>query len=220
MSPVKILDVSHWVRPDWQAWLAAGYSAVYMKVAEGRSWEDNYWKRHYAAADGFYKGPYLFFHGYRSGLEQASWFWSKAKVQPWDMRPVVDVEWYSGNRKADGTRAVSQAEFARQLKSCLTKVEQLFGVQPMIYTSKTMWTWLIGYDPYFAKYDLWTAHYTMAAEPWIPREWSKYTLWQFIDRPIDQNRWQGTEAEFMQWMGKVATPPAIQVLQPGVYEVL
>ena len=222
MTQAKILDVSHWVRPDWQAWLAAGYSGVYMKVAEGRSWEDNYWKQHYADAEGFYKGPYLFFHGYRSGLEQASWFFGKARVEQWDMKPVVDVEWYSGNRNADGSRRVSQREFASQLRACLTKVERDFGVRPMIYTSKTMWQFLIGYDPYFTKYDLWTAHYTMAAEPWIPIEWAVkgYQLWQFIDRPIDQNRFAGDKLAYLAWMGKeVVTLPGPQVLAPGIYEV-
>ena len=220
MSPVKILDASHWVRPDWQAWLAAGYSAVYLKVAEGWSWEDTYWKRHYAEAEGFYKGGYLFFHGYSGGARQAQWFYDKAKVSEWDMKPVVDVEWYSGNRKADGTRRVSKAEFATQLRACLLKTEELWGEKPMIYTSKTMWEFLVGYDAWFARYDLWTAHYTLYHTPWIPREWTDYTMWQFIDRPIDQNRWQGDEADFMAWMGKLVVPPAIQVLVPGDYRVV
>ena len=76
------------------------------------------------------------------------------------------------------------------------------------------------YDPWFAQYDLWTAHYTMYHTPWIPREWSDFTMWQFIDRPIDQNRWKGTKAEFLEWMGKVIAPPAITVLKPGDYRVL
>ena len=222
MIQAKILDASHWVRPDWAAWSAAGYSGVYLKIAEGTTWEDTYWDTHYDEAEGFFKGPYLYFHGYESGLAQAQWFFDVGKSVGWDMKPVVDVEWYSGNRKPDGSRRVTRTEYARQLKACLLKTEELWGVQPMIYTSKTMWEFLVGFDAWFTRYDLWTAHYTMAAEPWIPREWGVkgYQLWQYIDRPIDQNRFAGDMADYLKWMGKVATPPTIQVLKPGDYRVL
>ncbi len=223
---IKILDASHWVRPEWAAWLKAGFIAVYLKVAEGRSWEDVYWKQHHDEAEGFFKGAYLFFHGYRDGGEQAQWFYDKAKVREWDMKPVVDVEWLSGNsyiKDGKRVRRVSQAEYARQLKACLLKTEELWGEKPMIYTSRTMWRFLIGFDSWFAQYDLWTAHYTMALEPWIPAEWNSigYRMWQYIDRPVDQNRWKGSKADFLAWMGKAEeVPDGPTVLAPGVYEVL
>ncbi len=221
MSEVKILDASHWVRPVWGDWKSKGYVGVYLKVTEGAKWEDNYWQQHYGASTGFYRGPYHYFHGYRNGAEQATWFYDKASVKQWDMRPVVDVEKYSGNTNADGSRRVSKAVFAARLRSCLYETEKLWDVRPMIYTSRSMWRFLIGSTSWAAAYDLWTAHYTRYPVPLIPDDWKGkgYRMWQFIDRPIDQNRFAGDLAEYLAWMGKDA-PPGPRVLQPGDYRVL
>ena len=218
MSEVKILDVSHWVRPVWGEW--AEQVGVYMKLTEGASWEDNYWKRHYAESPStMYKGGYHYFHGSTNGAVQATHMWTTALTHDWDMRPVIDVEKH-GNIKSDGTRLISKAVFAARLRNCLITTEELWGIRPMIYTSRSMWHFLVGSVSWASAYDLWTAHYTSYPVPLIPDDWKGkgYRMWQFIDRPVDQNRFHGTHAEYLKWMGKDVPGP--QVLQPGDYRVL
>ncbi len=219
MSEVKILDVSHWVRPVWVEW-SDDHQGVYIKVTEGTEWEDNFWLQHYDASADFYHGPYHYFHGYRNGALQAQWFYENAKARGWDMPPVVDVEKYSGNTKADGSRRVLQAVFAARLRNFLFECEKLFGVRPMIYTSRSMWHFLVGSVSWASAYDLWAAHYTSYPVPLIPDDWKGkgYRMWQWIDRPIDQNRFHGDLAEYLKWMEKDVPGP--QVLQPGDYRVL
>lgn len=222
-AETKVLDASHWVRPVWGDWKEKGYVGTYLKVSEGDRWEDNFWKQHYDGAADYYKGPYHYFHGYRNGAIQAGWFWGKAGVREWDMRPVIDVEKYSGNVKADGSRTVSRTVFAARLRNCLFETEKLWGVRPMIYTSRHMWSFLVGSTSWASAYDLWTAHYTSYPVPLIPDDWKGkgYRMWQWIDRPIDQNRFHGDLAAFLKWMGEEppVTIPVYEVLQPGLYKV-
>ena len=136
---------------------------------------------------------------------------------------MIDVEKYSGNTNSDGTRRVSRAVYAARLRNCLLETEQLWGRRPMIYTSKSMWHFLVGSAGWASAYDLWTAHYTRYPVPLIPNDWAGkgYSMWQFIDRPVDQNRFHGDYAEYLKWMGKdVVEPPGPQILIPGEYRVL
>lgn len=213
---VLILDVSHWVRPIYTEW--PEQVGVYMKVTQGTQFADTEWKNHHreAVETGKFVGAYHYFKVQNNGVLQAEYMWNEIKGHKWDMRPVVDVERYYN-------QGYSKAVFAARLRACLLEVERLFGVRPMIYTSRSMWNELVGSVAWASAYDLWTAHYTTYPVPLIPNDWKGkgYRMWQFIDRPVDQNRFHGTHAEYLEWMGKdIPIPPGPTVLVPGDYRVL
>ena len=213
---VLILDSSHWNRPVWSDW--PEQEGVYLKVTQGTQFADSAWKNHHAGAtaEDMYVGPYHYFKVDTNGAVQANYFYEEAKSHPWDMRPVIDAEKYFQIN-------ASKTTWAARLRNCLVETEELWGVRPMIYTSRYQWQTLIGSVSWASAYDLWTAHYTRYPVPLIPDDWKGkgYRMWQFIDRPLDQNRFHGDHAEFLEWMGK-ELPPVVgpQVLQPGDYRVL
>ena len=206
------LDVSHWVNVRWLEWKNNGYVFAWIKTTEDTGWVDNRWEEHYAdaTAQDFYVAPYHYFRVRSNGALQAQHFFDTVKDHEWDMVPMVDVEKIN-NIKADGSRLVSQAVFAARLRNFLFECEALFGVKPIIYTSRSTWQFLIGSVAWASAYDLWTAHYTTYPVPLIPNDWSGkgWTVWQYIDRPLDQNRFNGSFEEFLEWMGvSIPTPPS------------
>jgi GH25 family lysozyme M1 (1,4-beta-N-acetylmuramidase) len=214
---VLLLDISHWVRPVWTEW--PEQVGVYMKVTQGTQFADVEWKNHYAEVveAGKYTGPFHYFKVQNNGALQAEYMWNEIKDYDWDMRPVVDVERYYN-------QGYSKAVFAARLRNCLLEIERLFGVRPMIYTSRSMWRELVGSTSWASAYDLWVAHYTSYPVPLIPDDWKGkgYRMWQFTSVPLDQNRFHGNHAEYLKWMGKDAPPPppGPTVLFPGDYRVL
>ncbi len=205
------LDVSHWIEPDWKHWLEEGYIFAYLKATEGINWVDNKLEDHYVEAEGYYRGPYHYFLVDYNGAKQAQHFHNTVKNLKWDMRPVIDVERYNNTTgpRGSGNRKVSRAVFAARLRNCLIEAERLFGVRPMIYTSRSMWNYLVGSTSWASAYDLWVAHFTTYPVPLIPDDWkgAGYRMWQFIDRPVDQNRFDGGLTKFLEWMGKPVPPP-------------
>ncbi len=204
MAETKGIDVSHWTYPtNWRTWLDNGFVFGYMKVTQGTQFADSKWKLHHKEAtdEGTYVGAYHYFKADTNGAVQANYFWNEAKNHKWDMRPVVDAERYYN-------QGHSQAVFAARLRNCLVEVERLFGIRPMIYTSKSMWHELVGSVGWATAYDLWVAHYTTYPIPLIPDDWrgKGWTMWQYIDRPRDQNRFDGGLPKFLEWMGKDIPP--------------
>jgi hypothetical protein len=130
-------------------------------------------------------------------------------MQDFLMPPVIDVETSGGT---------SPATYANRIKKFLDRVESLTGYKPIIYTSRSKWAEV---EPrsYWGEYDLWVAHYTTGPEPLVPTAWDEYTFWQYTSRGrgatygagsnyIDLNRFNGTEDEFLLYLG--APPPKPQ----------
>ena len=221
MSETKGIDVSHWTYPtDWRQWLDNGYIFGYMKATQGIQFADSKWKAHWdeATNEGVRVGAYHYFKADTNGAVQANYFWNEIKNYAWDLPPVIDAERYFN-------QGHSKAVFAARLRNCLMEIERLSGVRPMIYTSKSMWHELVGSAGWATAYDLWVAHYTNYPVPLIPNDWQGkgWTLWQYIDRPRDQNRFDGDLTEFKEWIGEEATLPAPgpepTILTPGDYRV-
>jgi GH25 family lysozyme M1 (1,4-beta-N-acetylmuramidase) len=58
-------------------------------------------------------------------------------------------------------------------------VEFETGIVPVIYTSVNGWDGqLLTPQPWASEYKLWVANYGVA-EPYLPRDWSDWWLWQY-----------------------------------------
>ncbi len=213
------LDTSHWTYPTpWTLWKGRGYIFGYIKATEGTTWEDWRWEKHYEEAVGFYKGPYHYFRGQWNGALQAQHMFNRCGFKVWEMPPAIDVE-------KTNNLGINKAVFAARLRNCLIETENLWGKRPIIYTSRSMWHYLIGNTSWASAYDLWVAHYSSRAiVPLIPDDWkgNGYTIWQHTSRPMDLNRFSGTKEDFLKWI-KVTPPPTdipvYEVLKTGFYKV-
>jgi hypothetical protein len=47
---------------------------------------------------------------------------------------------------------------------------------------------------------LWVADYGVSA-PAVPKPWSHWTFWQYTDSPLDEDRFNGTEADLLSYTG-------------------
>jgi GH25 family lysozyme M1 (1,4-beta-N-acetylmuramidase) len=208
------LDGNHWVvdKIDWPHWYDEGYRFCWNKTTEGIDFVD--WE--YETLDdraldaGYMTGGYHYFRAKHNGTAQGNHFYSHARPDSL-MKPSIDVERINN-------RGFSKAVFRSRLRACLLRTEYLFGVKPVIYTSKWAWLELVGSVSWAKDYDLWVANYTTASGPALPPDWDDYLFWQFARIPVDRNRFNGTLAELKQWAG--ALPPSgPTVLAPGLYEV-
>jgi len=182
MAYILGLDVSHWNTVDWPSWAARGYKFAWIKATEGTGWTDPKYGEHRTAAlaAGFKVGAYHYFRGAMDGSDQAEFF--RAVAGDNILPPVIDVESFNNT-------GIAQATFASRLQECVGSVSSLFGRKPVIYTSRSKWSLLVGSAPQIAsECDLWVAHYTLALAPLLPLDWADWAVWQYTSSPLDQNR--------------------------------
>lgn len=168
------IDISHHQgRINWER-LKKGnsdeppISFVYMKATEGSSHCDKRYSDNWSKAkeNGFTRGAYHYFSTASSGEKQANLFISKVKLEPGDLPPMVDIE----------EKPEDRLQFITELKTFIQKVEEHYGVKPIIYSYAKYYNRYLK-DEFFNDYDLWVAHYYVNT-PAIKREWK---LWQFSD---------------------------------------
>lgn len=100
------------------------------------------------------------------------------------MPPVVDLEWPVYNDW--GKWGVTRESMRAHCKAYLTAAEALYGGTPLVYGSTAFLDFVLGPDPFFARFPLWLASYPRgdafplpgAAFPGIPKPWTKFAIWQ------------------------------------------
>ena len=123
------------------------------------------------------KGAYHFWRHYADPIKQAQHFYDTVKATGdfGQLPPVLDCE---------DTGASPSMQMVAHIRKCLGKIEELFGVRPMVYTGAWWWDAFVG--PYlgnsdFSDYELWVAHYnTVIAEPYLPEGFEDWSVWQYI----------------------------------------
>lgn len=142
---------------------------VYMKASEGSDHKDTRFDSNWenAKSHGFIRGAYHYFSPYSTGLEQAGMFIKTVKLEKGDLPPVIDVE----EKPEDKTK------FIQELKIYIAKIEEHYGVRPIIYSGKKYKKRYLD-DKYFDRYPTWIAHYYVDSLQ-VEQNW---TLWQCSDR--------------------------------------
>lgn len=144
-------------------------SFIYMKASEGSDHKDTRFDYNWEKARkyGFTRGAYHYFSPYSTGLEQATMFTKTVKLEKGDLPPMIDVEEKPENR----------AQFIQELKIFITKIEEHYGIKPIIYSGKKYKHRYLN-DKFFDRYPAWIAHYYVDSLE-VDQNW---TFWQCSDR--------------------------------------
>lgn len=123
-----------------------------------------------ARENGLKIGLYHFFTLGTDADAQFANFSSQLTAIPWDLPPVIDCE-------DDPTGAVRAPtpDYASRVASLARKLEERFGVRPIIYTSQPFGQKYL--DQQISKYPLFIASYKQT-KPAIPNWWTDYAFWQ------------------------------------------
>ena len=101
------------------------------------------------------------------GLAQANMFINTVNVASGDLPPMVDVEEIPEDK----------VQFMQELKIFVSKIQEHYGVKPIIYTYKKYKQKYMG-DRFFDNYPTWIAHYYVHSLT-VDKNW---TIWQCSDR--------------------------------------
>lgn len=160
---------------------------IFMKATEGGDFPDDKFMENFdsARAHGFIRGAYHFYNPKTDAAKQADFFIRSVKLESGDLPPVLDIE-----KKGKDMKKLQQ-----DLKVWLRKVEDHYGVKPIIYASYKFKTRYLN-DSVFNTYPYWIAHYYVDSVQY-QGDWK---FWQHtdvgtlpgIDEKVDLNIYNGT----------------------------
>jgi lysozyme len=198
------IDTSHWEGEiDWKAASQEIRFAI-LKATEGGYYRDDTYLTNKSGCiqAGVPHGAYHFFRSNQDPVRQAQNFTSAIGG---NMKVLVaDVETMDGG------------DLKANLRIFMSKVEEITGVIPMVYTSPGFWNSYGIQDPVWCKkYHLWVAHWTTAPNPILPRYWTCWDIWQTTDKGevdgvdgyVDMDKFNGTDEEMRAYFGNGGPPP-------------
>src|SRR5919197_193249 len=170
-TDLRGVDVSNWQgRVDWSKVAANGIRFAFLKASQGTTYSDPTYatNRSAARAAGVRVGAYHFAvpgGSTRAGITanataQADYFIAATRPAETDLRPVLDIE---------RTGGLAPAQLVRWTNAFSSRVAALVHARPLVYTSPSFWQTELGDSQSTAAIaDLWIAHWTTAASPWVP----------------------------------------------------
>ncbi|MBO0782837.1 MAG: glycoside hydrolase family 25, partial [Ktedonobacteraceae bacterium] len=168
---VQGIDVSSYQkRIDWKRVAQTGqYKFVFIKATEGRTYQDAYFQANWQGTkeQGLLRGAYHFYTTYLTGAEQADNYISMVPKEAGMLPPVLDLE-------VSGT---DHAGMIREIRVFLDRLEQHYGMKPMIYTDHDRYVEYIQGN--FEDYAVWMR------DVFTPVQWSNvksWMFWQYCDR--------------------------------------
>ncbi len=123
---------------------------IFMKATEGGDYPDKRFVANFdsAKAHDFIRGAYHFYNPKTDADKQADFFINTVNLEPGDLPPVLDIEKKSKDIK----------KLQADLKHWLRRIEDHYGVKPIIYASYKFKTKYLN-DSVFNSYPYWIAHY-------------------------------------------------------------
>ena len=218
------VDVSKWQgMMDWAKCKAAGAKYAFIRATVGAGYVDpQYEPNYYGAADvGLPVGAYHVIvprYGGRPITAEANMdnFLETIANEPLNFPVVLDCELTNG----DNPRHITSV-----IEGCIKILEENHD-DVMIYTGAWWWDGNVMPADKWRKYPLWVANYTTAAEPYMPRDWKEWTIWQHSadgnglgskygadSADIDLNR---MKVDFWnKYIGAPGTPPPVEPPAPS-----
>ena len=158
-----------------------------MKATEGGDYKDRRFAENFTRSRevGLIRGAYHFYNPNTDPIRQADFFISQVRLEKGDLAPVLDIE-----RKPH-----DKVKLQADLIKFLNRLEQHYGVKPIIYTSYKYKTRYLD-TPEFAPYPLWIAHYYVDAlsyeGSWQFWQHTDYGTVPGIENNVDLNVFNGT----------------------------
>ena len=194
------IDVSHHQGEiDWEAVKATDKQEypirfVFMKATEGGDHKDRLFVDNFRQARevGLVRGAYHFYNPNTDPIRQADFFISQVKLETGDLAPVLDIERKPRNK----------AQLQADLVKFLNRLEQHYGVKPIIYTS---YKYRLHYldTPELSSYPLWIAHYSVDAlsydGPWQFWQHTDYGTVPGIEENVDLNVFNGSWNDLLRY---------------------
>lgn len=169
------IDVSHYqAKIDWETLknnndeFPLGF--VFVRATAGKNGVDGEYKNNWKGvkASGYLRGAYHYYRPDENSAKQAENFIKNVRLTKGDLPPVLDIEKIPNGQSLDSLKT--------GLKRWLTKVENHYGVKPIIYSGESFYTDFLKKE--FEGYDLWIANYSFFEDK-IRKEW---LIWQFTDK--------------------------------------
>lgn len=123
---------------------------IYLKATEGRKLVDPMFTRNWqeAKTKNIIRGAYHFYVPDRDPIEQANNFCKIVRLKEGDLPPVCDFETIN---------SMPKDKLKQNIKIFLDKLQDNYGVRPIIYTNKKLYHKIFKHD--FSDYQYWIAHY-------------------------------------------------------------
>ncbi|MCI8735363.1 MAG: glycoside hydrolase family 25 protein [Lachnospiraceae bacterium] len=203
--PIRGVDVSYYQGEiDWEILAEENIDFAFIKATEGSSHIDTKFKENWeqSGKTRLKRGAYHFFSFESTGEAQAEHFISVVPKEEGMLSPVVDIEFY-------GDRFYNKPdveETRKQLQSLLDRLEEYYGVKPLIYATESSYsTYIRGA---FDEYPLWIRNIYFSPNMGMPGKW---TFWQYDsdaklqgysgeEEHIDLNVFYGSEKEWTDFL--------------------
>ncbi|MBT9778007.1 glycoside hydrolase family 25 [Clostridium sp. MCC353] len=172
---VRGVDVSHYQGEiDWNALSGQGIQFAFIKASEGSGHVDENFAGNWenVKETGIYSGAYHFFSFDSPGDSQADLFISTVPKEEGRLAPAADVEFY-GDKKVNRP---DPQQVRQQLDIFLKRLEDHYGVKPVIYTTMTVYDSYI--KGYYEEYPLWIRNVYYSPDFDMKGDW---TFWQYSD---------------------------------------
>lgn len=180
---IEGIDVSSENGPvNWSLVKAAGATFAYHRADIGLGTRDDRLTLNAIECDavelehGVYGLPYPRFGGRKQdAVAQARELAAMHREVGATLDPMVDVEPAKDNRVASG------AEWLEAVRLYVATLEEELGVAPFIYTTPAWWDSIpeLASALDLTRCPLWVADYRGNAEPWVPKPWKSWTVWQW-----------------------------------------
>lgn len=143
---------------------------VFIRATAGKDKTDSCFKTNWkeAKGKGIICGAYHYYRPNENSIKQADNFIKTVKLKKGDLPPVLDIEKIPNRQSMDSLRV--------GLQRWLDKVENYYGVKPIIYSGESFYTDFLKKE--FKGYNLWIANFSFFEEE-IRKEW---LFWQFTDK--------------------------------------
>jgi GH25 family lysozyme M1 (1,4-beta-N-acetylmuramidase) len=186
------VDITEYQHPggsgvNWSQVRQSGIKFATLKATRGTNFINPYFKNDLAdaLAQGIPTAPYHFLIDYDPGTAgaQANYFINAARAagytghRPGELPPILDLEWTD-----DGNSNCPPHTTVAEVQTWLNKVQDAFGVKPMIYTSRGFMTDCMNSTTAFGSYLLQVADYIRShTSPSLPPGWQDWLMWQYTN---------------------------------------
>lgn len=194
---VQGIDIANHQHPggaaiDFSA-VARSKGYVFVKATEGTGYTNEWFNKDVTAAQqaGLRIGTYHFARPEIGAAQQAAYYYKTYMQAPNPtLPPVLDIE-------TDG--GLGPAQLQAWVREFLTKMEELTGRKPIIYTYPFFWQNNMANTKEFTDYPLWLASYRSTVPDSLPGGWSDMAFWQYsstgqvdgINTNVDLNIFNG-----------------------------